>query len=98
LAWNQRRRRFEPSIGESVIRRRLPSPRYDQRKAAIQDTTFLRDLELAEENVLAGPADYPIEQDIGGIYYNKTVPGVMLAYEIEGDGVRFLAFSDLFNS
>jgi hypothetical protein len=78
--------------------KRLPSPEYDARKEAILDEGFLLDLNLAEQNVLAGPAWPPVQLDIDGVYYDRTQRGVMITFEIEGDGIRFLSFANLFRS
>jgi hypothetical protein len=81
--------------------KRLASPLYDQRKALIQDQFLLEAFELAEEAVLVDPSRPPVRRDrieIDGIIYDAGTLGVMLAYEIEGDGVRFLSFADLWNS
>lgn len=81
--------------------RRIPSPLFDARKEHIRDP-WLRDaVDLAEEEILADrPA--PLRRDrieIDGIIYDHSEHGVMLAYEIiDGDGVRFLAFADLWNT
>lgn len=81
--------------------RRLPSPLYEAKKALIQDPFLLEAVDLAEEAVLADPSPPPLRLDrieIDGIIYDKGTVGVMLAYQIEGDGVRFLSFGDLWNS
>lgn len=79
--------------------RRLPSQLYDERKALIEDPLLLQAIGLAEDEVLADPS--PLRDDrieIDAIVYANSDHGVMLAYEIEGDGVRFLSFADTWNT
>ena len=77
---------------------RLPSPLYEERKSQIQDPFFREAITLAEEAVLADPD--PLRADrllLDGIVYDTSTSGVGLAYEVIGDGVRFLTCSDLWN-
>ena len=91
-----------PSIGENVIKR-LPSQRYDELKASIRDPQFRQAVELLEEHALIDrfPWVEPNEIDrveVGTrIYLTDAKLGAMLAYEVEDDGIRFLAFADMFN-
>ena len=101
LAWRRTRKRSEPRTGGSLLRR-LPSPIYDERKVQIQDPFFREAIDLAEEAVLTDPN--PLREDRllqDGIGYDTSSLGVGLSYEViddgEGDGVRFLSFSDLWN-
>jgi len=79
--------------------RRLSSDLYDEAKSWIWDLDLRQAIDLAEEAVLADPSPPPVRPDrteIDGIIYDWATPGVMLAYEIDGDGVRFLQYRVLF--
>jgi hypothetical protein len=80
--------------------RRLESPEYDQRKARITNPTFLKEVDLAEIAVLVewSPGQQADTIELDGIFYQNTRDGVMLAWEVEGDGIRFLACADLWNA
>lgn len=78
--------------------KRLPSPLYEARKSQIRDPFFQEAIALAEEAVLADPNPLRADRLLqDGIIYDTFTSGVALAYEIIGDGVRFLSCSDLWN-
>lgn len=92
-----RRTLSEPRTGVRTLRR-LPTPLYDDRKARIRDRWLREAVDLAEEAILVDP--YPLRADrleIDGIVYDHATDGVAIAYEVIGDGVRFLSFADVWN-
>jgi hypothetical protein len=78
--------------------RRLPSPRYGERKNQIEDPFFREAVDLAEEAVLTDPDPLRTDRLLqDGIAYDTATLGMGLAYELLEDGVRFLSFADLWN-
>jgi hypothetical protein len=87
-------RRPWPKREEATIKAR-PSPAYARRKAALTDRHLLLSLDLVEEAIAVDPFHRLHRREVGGVVYNITEPGVVVAFEVDGDKVVFRAFVDL---
>ena len=94
------RRRRKPcsrSTGEGDIKPKS-SPAYTVRKAALTDEQARLSLELAEEAIAVDPDHRDRRIEIDDVIYDRSEPGIMVAYSVVDGEVVFLTFRDLFDS
>lgn len=83
---------------ETTITPTKPTPEYSARKAALTDGQVRLSVDLVEEGIAVDPFHRAGRVAVGGIVYDRTEPGIMVAYSmIEGKAV-LLTFRDLFDS
>lgn len=54
-------------------------------------------LDLVEEGIAVDPYHRVGREEIGGIIYDMTEHGIMVAYSVSDDEIVLLAFRDLFH-
>ena len=80
---------------EGTIKAR-PSKAYTVKKAALQDEQVRLSLDLMEEAIASEPDDWADREQIGEIIWDKSEPGLAVAFAIEDGEIVYLTFIDLF--
>jgi hypothetical protein len=76
----------------------LPLESYQQRKAALTDAQTRLSLDLIEERVAVDPFHRVNREQVGNVIWDKSEPGLAVAYAIEGHTILRLTFVLLFEA
>jgi hypothetical protein len=82
--------------GERAIQPKA-SPAYASRKAALENEAVLLSLDLVEEGIAVDPVHRSRRPEIDGIVFDRTEPGLMVAWTMDGDEPLLLSFADLWD-
>ncbi len=77
------------STVEGTIKAR-PSIQSAAKKAALQDEQVQLSLDLMEEAIAAEPENWAHREKVGEVIWDKSEPGLALAFVIEDDEIIFL--------
>jgi len=82
---------------EGTIKAR-PSQAYMAKKAALKDEQVQLSLELMEEAIASEPDNWLHREQVGEVIWDKSEPGLALAFAIENGEIIYLTFVDLFRA
>jgi hypothetical protein len=85
------------NTGETLINL-LPLDQYGERKAALTDEQIRLSLDLIEEGIATDPIHRVSRQQVGEVIWDKSEPGLAVAFRVEGDTILLLTFVLLFEA
>lgn len=92
-----RQRQLSGSTGETLIKL-VPLDQYSERKAALTDEPMCLALALVEEGIATDPRHRMNRREVGEIVWDRSEPGLAVAFAVEGDSILLLTFVLLFEA